>query len=280
MAYMHVFKPAEVAEFRKLFNACDSDSSGELSIEETAKLLGDAGETISVDTLQQLYKEIDTNSDGMLSFDEFMGCMALAKVPAGSDGGATNKRASDIARKFAMAGNAQAKVYKVQGAGNSEHTISEDERSGFAEYINHVLAGDKFLSTRLPMDTTNDDLFSQCSDGLIFAKLVNIVEPDTIDERALNMKAKLSKFQVIENCNLAINAAKGIGCQITNIGASDLMEGRPHLILGIAWQIIRASLLSKISLKDHPELYLLLQEDETIEDLMKLVSVIGAQGVL
>ena len=161
---MHVFKPAEVAEFRKLFNACDSDSSGELSIEETAKLLGDAGETISVDTLQQLYKEIDTNSDGMLSFDEFMGCMALAKVPAGSDGGATNKRASDIARKFAMAGNAQAKVYKVQGAGNSEHTISEDERSGFAEYINHVLAGDKFLSTRLPMDTTNDDLFSQCSE--------------------------------------------------------------------------------------------------------------------
>ena len=100
---------------------------------------------------------------------------------------------------------------------------------------------------------------------------MNIVEPDTIDERALNNNETLSKFQVVENCNLAINAAKSIGCRITNIGASDIMDGRPHLILGIAWQIIRASLLSKVSLKDHPELYLLLHEDEKLEDLMKLV---------
>ena len=48
--------------------------------------------------------------------------------------------------------------------------------------------------------------------------------------------ASLSLSQAIENCNLAINAAKSIGCQITNIGATDLMEGRPHLVLGIAWQ--------------------------------------------
>ena len=268
MSYTNFFKPAEIAEFKKLFAACDTDSSGDLTLDETAKLMGDAGETISPTALQELYREIDTDGDGLLSFEEFMECMSLAK----GGGGGVGRRASDVALKFAKTANDQAKIYKVQGAGNSEHSISEDERAGFAEYINCVLASDKFLSSRLPMDTTNEDLFSQCSDGLIFCKLVNIVEPETVDERALNMKKKLSKFQVIENCNLAINAAKSIGCQITNIGATDLMEGRPHLILGIAWQIIRASLLSKISLKDHPELFLLLGEDETLADLMNLVS--------
>ena len=29
-----------------------------------------------------------------------------------------------------------------------------------------------------------------------------------------------------ENLNLAINAAKAIGCQVVNIGARDIIEGR------------------------------------------------------
>lgn len=266
---MKAFSPAEVKEFKRLFMACDSDGSGQLSLQETAGLLANAGEDISEQKLHELYAEIDSNGDGQVSFDEFMSCLAHTKSSVGGIEDSTS--ASNIAMKFAKAANAQAKIYKVQGAGNSEHSISEDECTGFAEYINLVLARDSTLSKRLPMDTRNDDLFRQCSDGLIFAKLVNIVEPDTIDERALNNNETLSKFQVVENCNLAINAAKSIGCRITNIGASDIMDGRPHLILGIAWQIIRASLLSKVSLKDHPELYLLLHEDEKLEDLMKLV---------
>ena len=61
------------------------------------------------------------------------------------------------------------------------------------------------------------------------------MDPDAVDVRALNTKAKLSKFQIIENCNLAINAAKSIGCSLVNIGASNIMEGQkqPHLVLGL-----------------------------------------------
>ena len=159
-------------------------------------------------------------------------------------------------------GQAVATIYKVQGAGNSEHSIAEGETVAFAEHINRTLGQDKFLASRLPMDPNTDELFKQCADGIIFAKLVslsnnhanpnmsiyktqfcshilfcrhlscaqiNMVDSEAIDERALNLKVKLSKFQQIENCNLAINAAKAIGCQITNIGASDLIEGRAHL---------------------------------------------------
>ncbi|GMH63669.1 hypothetical protein TrLO_g4313, partial [Triparma laevis f. longispina] len=70
--------------------------------------------------------------------------------------------------------------------------------------------------------------------------------------------------------NLAINAARAIGCQVVNVGAGDLIEGRPILILGLIWQIIKLQLTSNISLKDCPELVLLLEEGEELEDLLKL----------
>ena len=73
-----------------------------------------------------------------------------------------------------------------------------------------------------------------------------------------------------ENNNLVIFSAKGIGCNVVNIGSADLIEGREHLILGLIWQIIKIGLLNKIDIKLHPELYRLLEDDETLEQFLKL----------
>jgi plastin-1 len=75
----------------------------------------------------------------------------------------------------------------------------------------------------------------------------------------LQIQENLSRFQTLENNNLAINAAKSIGCSLVNIGATNIMDGVPHLVLGVAWQIIRKTLLNNISLKNHPELWRLLE---------------------
>jgi len=110
------------------------------------------------------------------------------------------------------------------------------------------------------------------TDGLVLSKLINDSVPDTIDERILNKPnkgKKLSQFQMIENNNLVINSAKGFA-HVVNIGPTDLIEGREHLILGLIWQIIRRGLLSKIDIKLHPELYRLLEEDETLEQFLRL----------
>lgn len=122
----------------------------------------------------------------------------------------------------------------------------------------------------------------------MLSKLINDAVPDTIDERVLN-KAKSHRrtpsagpaapvtapkppnaFQMTENNNLVISSAKALGLSVVNIGASDLVEGREHLILGLIWQIIRKGLLSKIDIKLHPELYRLLDEDETLEQFLRL----------
>jgi plastin-1 len=40
--------------------------------------------------------------------------------------------------------------------------------------------------------------------------------------------------------------------------------------LGLIWQIIKRGLLNKITIQQHPELYRLLEEGETLEEFLKL----------
>lgn len=70
--------------------------------------------------------------------------------------------------------------------------------------------------------------------------LVNLAQPDTVDERAIN-RGKLSIYQIHENLTLALNSAQAIGCNVVNIGPEDLHAGKQHLVLGLMWQIIRVS---------------------------------------
>jgi plastin-1 len=163
----------------------------------------------------------------------------------------------------------------VQGSSaNVTHTINEDERTEFTRHINAVLAGDPDIGDRLPFPTDTFEMFDACKDGLVLSKLINDSVPDTIDERVLNKPGKkiksLNNFHFTENNNIVIESAKGIGCSVVNIGSGDIIEVREHLILGLIWQIIRRGLLGKIDIKLHPELYRLLEDDETLEQFLRL----------
>ncbi|KAJ3280986.1 Fimbrin, actin-bundling protein, partial [Blyttiomyces sp. JEL0837] len=132
------------------------------------------------------------------------------------------------------------------------------------------LGGDKDLKHRFPIDIRTMQIFSECKDGLILAKLINDSVPGTIDERVLNLSKKLNPFQMTENNNVVVNSAKAIGCSVVNIGSQDLIEGREHLVLGLIWQIIKIGLQAKIDIKLHPELFRLLEPGETLEEFLKL----------
>jgi len=82
--------------------------------------------------------------------------------------------------------------------------------------------------------------------SLLISKMINLSVPDTVDERAINKPKSgksLSIYKIHENMTLALNSAQAIGCNIVNIGAEDLEQGKPHLVLGVLWQIIRVSLI-------------------------------------
>ena len=255
--YATAFTPAECEDIKNNFLKFDKNGDGLIDNDEVKSIFETAGENSSAANIAQMLVEADTDGDGKLNFEEFVGIFHKNKK-AGTESalGSVIKKASG--------------VVKTEGAGGAHHTFSEEEKHAFSTHINQCLGGDELLQRHLPLDPDSDDLFAKCHDGLLLNKLINLAVSQTVDERALNKKDKLSVYQKIENLNLALNAAKSIGCQIVNIGAQDMIEGRPILILGLLWQIIKIQLLSQISLKEHPELVLLLNEGEELPAFMKL----------
>lgn len=256
----HRFKKSQVKDFRAAFEEWDSSKDSLLDTAELGsamKILGDFSQA----KLDEIVQAADINGDGVIDFDEFLAACWEAKSSL-----------KTLADK-------QVNLIQVRGAGGGSvvHTYAQEEMSAFAEHINYVLGEDPDLSYLMPVETEGMDLCTKISDGTLLCKFINEAEPNTIDMRAVNKRKgkktkPLSLFQVNENNNIVVEAAKSIGVKVTNIGASDLREGakKPHLVLGMIWQLVKIQLLSAINLKEHPELIRLLRDDETLADLLKM----------
>ncbi|EUB59633.1 Fimbrin [Echinococcus granulosus] len=146
------------------------------------------------------------------------------------------------------------------------HSVSEDEQVAFCGWLERNLYEDKMCQEYFPFKENGDDLYEKCSDGFLLCKIINCSAPQTIDLRALHRGKRLTTYQVMENITLALNSARAIGCNVVNIGAADIVDGTRHLLLGLLWQIIKAS---RFNLKSF-ELVALLDEDETITEFAKL----------
>ncbi|KAG0488669.1 hypothetical protein HPP92_007480 [Vanilla planifolia] len=129
---------------------------------------------------------------------------------------------------------------------------------------------DKFLKDYLPLDPASNALFDLAKDGVLLCKLINVAVPGTIDERAINTKKVLNPWERNENHTLCLNSAKAIGCTVVNIGTQDLVEGRPHLVLGLISQIIKIQLLADLNLKKTPQLVELVEDSKDVEELISL----------
>ncbi|XP_053895294.1 plastin-3 isoform X2 [Malaclemys terrapin pileata] len=183
-------------------------------------------------------------------------------------------KSSEIAKTFRKAINRKEGICAIGGTSElssegTQHSYSEEEKYAFVNWINKALENDPDCRHVIPMNPNTDDLFKAVGDGIVLCKMINLSVPDTIDERAINKK-KLTPFIVQENLNLALNSASAIGCHVVNIGAEDLREGKPHLVLGLLWQIIKIGLFADIELSRNEALAALLRDGETLEDLMKL----------
>ncbi|WOL13660.1 fimbrin-1-like [Canna indica] len=150
------------------------------------------------------------------------------------------------------------------------HTIGESEQAFIVAHINGYLGDDPFLKNYLPLNPASNGLFDLAKDGILLCKLINIAVPGTIDERAINTKRVLNPWERNENHTLCLNSAKAIGCTVVNIGTQDLIEGRPHLVLGLMSQIIKIQLLADLNLKKTPQLLELVDDNQDAEELMSL----------
>ncbi|KAM1411673.1 hypothetical protein ACFX1X_024535 [Malus domestica] len=174
------------------------------------------------------------------------------------------------ARANAKSGGSKQSSFLKATTTTVHHAINTSEKSSYVAHINGYLAEDPFLKKYLPLDPSTNALFDLAKDGVLLCKLINIAVPGTIDERAINTKAVLNPWERNENHTLCLNSAKAIGCTVVNIGTQDLVEARPHLVLGLISQIIKIQLLADLNLKKTPQLVELVDDSQDVEELLGL----------
>ncbi|KAI6181280.1 hypothetical protein M3Y98_00812000 [Aphelenchoides besseyi] len=250
----------QIAELTEMFPTLTINGSGQISAGELQSALKVCGVDIPGYQLRErLQKYGDPKA---LNYNQFS---ELADELAEQKNAETNqwkKRIGSVTGVYQVQSAAEVGVDEIV------HTIRVEEELAFSNWINSNLSEDPDLKRHLPVNT-GGDLYTKIQDGLIICKLINLAVPGTIDERAVNKK-NLNTYTKLENLTLCLMSSQAIGCNIVNIDNHDLSKGRPHLVLGLLWQIIRIGLFREIDLVHVPGLFRLLREGETLDDLRRL----------
>uniref|UniRef100_A0A8C4GXV6 Plastin-1 n=1 Tax=Dicentrarchus labrax TaxID=13489 RepID=A0A8C4GXV6_DICLA len=203
----------------------------------------------------------DNNKDEKISFEEFVSIYQELKSKELSETFRKTITKRDGIRSFGG-------MSQISSEG-TQHSYSDEEKVAFVNWINKALAKDPDCQHLLPMNPDDESLFTSVRDGILLCKMINLSQPDTIDERVINTK-KFATFKMTENLVLALNSASAIGCTVVSIDAHDLMAGKPHLVLGLLWQIIKVGLFADIEISRNEGLIGLLRDGEDLDHLMSL----------
>ena len=92
-------------------------------------------------------------------------------------------------------------------------------------FTNNVLCNDIFACRHLPI-LNPEELLEKLGDGLIFARLINIYRPGTLDETLLGTSVVIEDMQKKENMKLVCEAMENLGCILNEIDTQGALLGR------------------------------------------------------
>ncbi|XP_028025763.1 plastin-2 [Bombyx mandarina] len=267
----------ELIEIREQFAQLDTSGNGYIDLKELKDALDGVGYKIPQWKVRCMIEEYYDNGgkhgrgvNGSLNGDARRNGMSLVEF----EDLCANLKAQQVSSTFKQAVSKKENLEHLGGMSEASsdgttHSVRLEEQMAFSGWINSNLEHDPDLKHLLPIDPEGKQLYEKLKDGLILCKVINHSCPDTIDERAINKK-NLTLYTKHENLTLALVSSQAIGCNIVNIDAHDLAKGKPHLVLGLLWQIIRIGLFNQITLEHCPGLTELLNDQERIEDLLAL----------
>lgn len=267
-----ILDQSELFQLIEDFRNIDIDENGWVDKKDAIENVSKTGKG-TYDEVREALKNVSVDASGHVELEDFVELNAMLKESKSPSGSAKSNKPLQMPGSGETDTFVRNKAKVVLGSGRTMHTIDDEERIEFTRHINSVLTGDSLVGSRLPFDLESFQLFDECTDGLVLSSLINDSVPDTIDTRVLNLPKNgkpLNNFKLLENANIVLNSAKAIGCIVVNVHSEDIIDSKEHLILGLIWQIIRRGLLSKIDIKLHPELYRLLEDDETLEQFLRL----------
>lgn len=215
--------PEERSSLIKAFINYDKNKDGHMDESEFKQILVDLGHRkITDETVKAMLDANDSDKDGFISWNEFVTMMGKLQ-------------GEDSAKFGTVMEGKHGAIAKITGAHGGTHSYSLEELATFAKLINELLKDDADCSDRLPMNTTDDTLFHAFDNGILLCKLLMFIDPNCIDERAMNKQTNMNVYQVKENLQMAIAAAKGLGIKLVGINSSDFINKTPHMILACVW---------------------------------------------
>ncbi|KAJ8270348.1 hypothetical protein GJAV_G00113370 [Gymnothorax javanicus] len=252
----------DLEDLREAFNKIDIDNSGYVSDFELQELFREASFSLPGFKVREIVEKFiagDSNKDEKITFEEFVSIYQELK----------SKEVRETFRKCITRRDGIRSFGGMSGISSegTQHSYSDEEKVAFVNWINKALANDPDCKHLVPMDPENDSLFNSVKDGILLCKMINLSQPDTIDERVINKK-KVTPFTMTENLMLVLNSASAIGCTVVNIDAQDLKDGKPHLVLGLLWQIIKIGLFADIEISRNEALISLLGQGEELDHLL------------
>eukprot|EP00835_Amoeboradix_gromovi_P005539 NODE_530_length_7152_cov_0.525876.p1 type:complete len:573 gc:universal NODE_530_length_7152_cov_0.525876:4141-2423(-) len=221
----------EIDELVEKFEKIDVKKSGSLIQNDSLKLCQSLPEKYGFD---QITKTVKKHVTGGMEFDEFVEVVA------------------DL---------------KQQGVQKGPGGVEAEDRANLVDYINNQLKDDKDLASKLPFQLDSAQIFDELKDGIVLGKLVNKVVPNTVDEKKFTKNP--TNFQRTENQNIALNAAKQIGCTV-QLNPVDLESGNTKQLTSLLHSILKVDLQSKVNVSKCPEIMRLAKDKEEVSHLAKL----------
>jgi plastin-1 len=119
---------------------------------------------------------------------------------------------------------------------------SREERT-FRLFINSLGIEDLYIN----------DLYDDCRDGLVLAKVCHRIDESSVDWKKID-KAPNNDFKKNINNNTVIEAGKNMKLKLIGIGGVDLTKGDKKALLATVWQLVRLYYLKLIGDKKEEDL--------------------------
>jgi len=115
--------------------------------------------------------------------------------------------------------------------GKMKQFRDEQERVQKKTFVNWI---NSYLSKRAP-PLRVENLLEDLKDG---SKLVHLLEVLSGEKLPVEKGRILRRPHFLSNCNTAIEFLRSKKIKLVNINASDIVDGRPSVVLGLIWTII------------------------------------------
>jgi len=169
-----------------------------------------------------------------------------------ADGVLNNARKIDCAKfvkpRDIVAGNPKLNMAFVANLFNTLpglDPLKEEERVilDFPESGSREARAFQLWMNSLGIDPYVHDLFNDLKDGLALLRVIDKVDPGTVNWKQVNQQAPMHRIKQVENSNYAVQLGKDLKFSLVGVGGVDLANGNETLTLALVWQLMRHHVL-------------------------------------